>query len=203
MKDLLSALPESIGWWIGGALLLFWFVGAQNRLMRLRAAALVAYGALDAALIKQLDYAQTRSNRDLAVSGVARQDVNTESSLLSAVAQLSALLAMARLRPLDPSRIASLATALHTMINAWERIYPGEVLRFDTEGTLSMPASLPGDLPDTPLPSPFAWPEPSAAAEIARGNFNQAVLAYNRAIGQFPALVVAWAFRLRRAAPLQ
>ena len=39
----MSALPDSIYWWIAGALLLFWFVGANNRLMRLRSAALVAY----------------------------------------------------------------------------------------------------------------------------------------------------------------
>ena len=198
----MSALPESVYWWIGGALLLFWFVGAHNRLVRLRSAALIAYAALDAALIKQLDYAQARSTRSLVLGGAAKGDPHGESSLLSAVAQLSAMLAVTRLRPLEPTRIASLGTALHVMLNAWERMYPGEVLRFDTEGTLSMPASLPGELPETPQVSPFAWPEPSAAAEIARGNFNQAVEAYNRAIGQFPALIVAWAFRLRRAAPL-
>ena len=202
MQSLLSALPDSIYWWFGGALLLFWFVGAHNRLMRLRSAALVAYAVLDAALIKQLDYAQTRSTRALVVSGVARNDVNSESSLLSAVAQLSAMLAMTRLRPLEPSRIASLGTALNVMLNAWERMYPGEVLRFDAEGTLSMPAPLPGESAEMPQPPSFAWPEPSAAAEIARGQFNRTVQAYNRAIGQFPALVVAWAFRLRRASPL-
>ena len=39
-------------------------------------------------------------------------------------------------------------------------------------------------------------------AELAAGRLNDAVDAYNRAIGQFPALIVAWAFRLRRASPL-
>jgi len=202
MQSLLSALPESVYWWIGGALLLFWFVGAHNRLMRLRSAALVAYAVLDTALIKQLDYAQMRSARAVVVSGVTRNDVNGESSLLSAVAQLSAMLAMTRLRPLEPSRIASLGTALNVMLNAWERMYPGEVLRFDAEGTLSMPAPLPGEPTEMPQPPSFAWPEPSAAAEIARGQFNRTVQAYNRAIGQFPALIVAWAFRLRQASPL-
>ncbi|MBS0341471.1 MAG: lema family protein [Proteobacteria bacterium] len=198
----MSALPDSIYWWGGGALLLFWFVGANNRLMRLRSAALVAYAAMDAALVKQLDYVQSRSTRALAGSGVATQDIHVESSLLSSVAQMSAMLAVTRLRPLEPSRVASLGTALHVMLNAWERMYPGEVLRFDAEGTLSMPAPLSGELPAVPQASPFAWPEPSAAAEIARGQFNAAVQAYNRAIGQFPALIVAWAFRLRRASPL-
>lgn len=198
----MSGPPDSIYWWGGGAVLLFWFVGANNRLMRLRSAALVAYAALDAALLKQIDYVQNRRTRVPVVSGVATQDVNIESSLLSSVAQMSAMLAVTRLRPLEPSRIASLGTALHVMLNAWERMYPGEVLRFDAEGTLSMPATLPGELPAVLRPSPFAWPEPSAAAEIARGQFNDAVQAYNRAIGQFPALFVAWAFRLRRASPL-
>ena len=198
----MTALPDSIYGWVCGALLLFWFVGANNRLMRLRSAALVAYAALDAALVKQLDYVQTRSTRALAASGVAKQDVNIESSLLSSVAQMTAMLAVTRLHPLEPSRIASLGTALHVMLNAWERMYPGEVLRFDAEGTLSMPVPLSGEVAAVPLASPFAWPEPSAAAEIARGQFNDAVGAYNRAIGQFPALIVAWAFRLRRASPL-
>ena len=200
----MSTWPESISWWIGGALLLFWFVGAHNRLVRLRSAALLAYATLDAALGKQLDYVQARSTRALAISGVARRDAAGESSLLSSVAQLSAMLAVTRLRPLEPSRIAALGTALHAMLNAWERVYPGEVLSFDAEGTLSMPAPLPGEAPVPAMPAatPFAWPEPSAAAEIARGQFNQAVLAYNHAIGQFPALIVAWAFRLRRASAL-
>jgi hypothetical protein len=199
----LNAVPESIYWWAAGALLLFWFIGAHNRLVRHRSAALIAYATLDAALVRQLDYVQTRSTRALAGSGVVRHDGAAQSSLLSAVAQLSAMLAVTRLRPLDPSRIAALSTALHVMLNAWERMFPGQVLRFDAEGTLSRPATLPGEpaAPEEP-PSPFAWPEPSAAAEIARGQFNQAVAIYNRAIGQFPALIVAWAFRLRRAAPL-
>ena len=198
----MNSIPQSVIWWVAGALLLFWFVGAHNRLVRLRSTALIAYAALDATLVKQLDYVQSRSTRSLVLGGSTQGDARNESSLLSAVAQMSAMLAVTRLRPLEPTRMGSLGTALHVMLNAWERMYPGEVLRFDTEGTLSMPASLPGDLPDTPQVSPFAWPEPSAAAEIARGQFNQAVLAYNRAIGQFPALVVAWAFRLRRAATL-
>ena len=71
--------------------------------MRLRSAALVAYAALDAALLKQLDYVQARSTRALVLSGVAKPAVDMESSLLSSVAQLSAMLAVTRLRPLEPS----------------------------------------------------------------------------------------------------
>ena len=45
--------------------------------------------------------------------------------------------------------------------------------------------------------------EVSGVAEIARSQFNLAVRNYNEAIVQFPALLVAWAVRLRPAAPLR
>jgi hypothetical protein len=54
----MSVLPESLASWIVIAVLLFWFVGAYNRLVRLRAAVLQAYATLDAALSKQLDFVQ-------------------------------------------------------------------------------------------------------------------------------------------------
>ncbi len=46
----MSVLPDSLAGWIVVAVLLFWFVGAYNRLVRLRASVLQAYAALDAAL---------------------------------------------------------------------------------------------------------------------------------------------------------
>ncbi len=70
---------------------------------------------------------------------------------------------------------------------------------FEADGTLARPAQQPA-LPGAP--EPIAWPEPSAAAEIARNQFNLAVKLYNAAISQFPAVLVAWAVRLRPAAPL-
>ena len=60
------ALPESFGYWIGLAVLLFWFVGAYNRLVRLRSATLQAYAALDAALVRQLDFVQAQAVATLA-----------------------------------------------------------------------------------------------------------------------------------------
>ena len=55
------SLPEGFGWWIALAIALFWFVGAYNRLVRLRALALQAYATLDAALVRQLDFVQARA----------------------------------------------------------------------------------------------------------------------------------------------
>ena len=198
--QVMGHFPDSIAGWAGAALLLFWFVGAYNRLMRLRTAALAGYATLDAALVRQLDFVQARA---LAAGDAgAPADPTALASLLAATAQLTTLLAATRLRPLEPPRIAALGTALQVLLSAWQRLYPDAVTSFDADGTLSRPAPLDG-MDELPVVSaPIAWPEPSAAAEIARGAFNLAVRGYNAAIGQFPALLVAWVMRLRPAAPL-
>lgn len=210
-------LPEGIGWWVGTAVTVFWFVGAYNRLVRLRSLATQAYVALDGALVRQVEYVQSRiaekldgkleSKADGKTDGREEGQAAPDSGLLAAVVQLTALLAATRARPLDARAIAPLATALRVLLSTWERLHPDEVTSFDIDGTLSRPAPLTPD--DASAASaavsssepPMAWPEPSAVAELARGQFNQAVARYNAAIGQFPAFIVAWAFRLRPAAP--
>lgn len=196
----MSALPDSLPGWIVAALLLFWFVGAYNRLMRLRTAALQAYATLDAALVRQLEFIQAR----LLTPGddAALADGAVRASLQAATTQLTTLLAATRLKPLDPERMAALGTALQVLLSAWQRLHPDAVILFDADGMLSRPAPLDGaDEPVAPSAS-IPWPEPSAAAEIARSHFSLAVRGYNAAIGQFPALLVAWIMRLRPAAPL-
>lgn len=201
----MSVLPESLASWIVIAVLLFWFVGSYNRLVRLRATVLQAYGALDAALVKQLDFVQA------SIAAAAPDEAAPLNGSLSSIAplqaattQLSTLLGATRLHPLDAGGMAALATALQVWIGAWRRQHPDDVTVFDADGTLSRPAPLlPGSVAAMPgVFEPIAWPEPSAAAEIARSQFNLAVAHYNAAIAQFPALLVAWAVRLRAAAPL-
>jgi len=206
----MSALPDSLPGWIAAAVLLFWFVGAYNRLVRLRAAVLQAYATLDAALRKQLDFVQASI-----AAAVPEKDAPspTHSSsvapLQAAATQLATLLGATRLHPLDPGGMAALATALQVLVSAWQRQHPDAVTVFDADGTLSRPAPLTpsgaaggAGAASAAAAEPIAWPEPSAAAEIARGQFNLAVAQYNAAIVQFPALLVAWMVRLRPAAPL-
>lgn len=195
----MERLPPELPWWIAAAVLLFWFVGAYNRLVRLRSAALQAYATLDAALARQLEFVQARAlAADDAVFG--RGPI---MQLHATALQLTTLLGATRQRPLDPERMAALATALHVMLAAWQRIFPDEVVSFDADGMLSRPVPLGGVAIDaSPALGAIAWPEPSAAAEIARGQFNQAVRQYNAAAGQIPAVLVAWVMQLRRAAEL-
>lgn len=198
----MNGMPDSLPFWIGGALALFWFVGAYNRLVRLRSAALQAYATLDAALVRQLEFVLARTaESDAAATASAEPPPGV--SLQAAAGQLATLLAATRLRPLDPAGIAALGTALHVLLAAWLHLHPEAVVSFEADGTLSRPAPLHGTDEPAPDSVPLAWPEPSAAAEIARSQFNQAVLQYNAAIGQFPALLVAWIMQLRPAALLR
>ncbi|MGJ7525787.1 lema family protein [Variovorax sp. GB1P17] len=200
----MSLLPESLASWIVIAVLLFWFVGAYNRLVRLRATVLQAYATLDAALSKQLDFVQASITAELPAEAPANELLSSIAPLQAATTQLATLLGATRLHPLDAGGMAALATALQVWIGAWQRKHPDAVTIFEADGTLSRPAQLqPGSVAAAPSAiEPIAWPEPSAAAEIARHQFNIAVRHYNAALTQFPALLVAWAVRLRPAAPL-
>jgi len=198
----MTGVPESLPFWIGGALALFWFVGAYNRLVRLRSAAVQAYATLDAALVRQLEFVQARA-AEADTTDAAGAEAPSDASLQAASGQLATLLAATRLRALDPAGIAALGTALRVMVAAWQRLHPEAVVSFEADGTLSRPAPLNGKDELLTDSAPIAWPEPSAAAEIARGQFNLAVAQYNAAIGQFPALMVAWIMQLRPAAPLR
>ena len=194
-------MPESLPYWIAGAVALFWFVGAYNRLMRLRSAALQAYAVLDAALVRQLDFVLARVAEE---EPSATPLESPSASVRAAANQLSTLLAATRLRPLNPAGVAAMSTAMHVMLAAWQNLHPDAVVSFEADGTLSRPASLEGHLLDGAEGSmPIAWPEPSAAAEMARGHFNLAVARYNAAIAEFPAVLVAWIMQLKSAAPLR
>lgn len=201
----MSWLSNSLLGWAGAAVLLFWFVGAHNRLVRLRSTALQAYAALDALLVRQLDFVQASLDAPPPEGEASQAAV---SALQAAAGQALTVLGATRARPLDPAAMGALATALRVLLAAWERVHPDELVSFEADGTLSRPASLVGPRESgtgpspAPATAPMAWPEPSALVEITRAQFNAAVLQYNAAIRQFPAVFVAWAFRLRAAAPL-
>src|SRR4051794_5887623 len=106
----MNGLPDSLPYWIGGALALFWFVGAYNRLMRLRSAALSAYAVLDAAMARQLDFVLARSAQNEDPPAV---EATPGASLQAAANQLSTLMTTTRLHPLDPASVAAMSTAMH------------------------------------------------------------------------------------------
>jgi hypothetical protein len=106
----MSLLPESLASWIVIAVLLFWFVGAYNRLVRLRAAVLQAYGALDAALSKQLDFVQA----SITAAPAATDAANAPSESLSSIAPLQAA----------TTQLATLLGATRLASARWRRSWP-------------------------------------------------------------------------------
>ena len=178
----LSLLP-----WLVAAVLVAWAVGAYNRLVRLRAAIHAAFAGVEAQLlplVKLADLLHTEDDEPVA----GEEEPEFVAPIEAASAQLAASLAAARLRPLDADRIAALRTAGEIWAQAWDRAEREDA--HDLAGP---------QLPDT-LSANRAMR--LQQAEAAAHQFNEAVARYNRAITQFPAVLLAWVFGFRPARTL-
>lgn len=183
-------MSAAIGFWVALAVLLFWALGAYNRLVRLRAQVIGNFGPVDQRLEQVL--VLLTSGPFGAAPDVERPvpcgempDIDADG-LHAAAAQLTQSLRFARRQPLDANAVAALKTAIETMHVAWQRH------RGDGAG-LSSPES-----PSNPSDQ-RSWEDHTQLAREAMQTYNQAVLAYNAAIGQFPALLLAYLFGFRVA----
>ena len=176
--------------WAVAAVSVFWMVGGYNRLVRLRSGANAAFHALESELSKQVH---------LVVSCIPPEEEQQASQfsggsafwggLQGAAAQMAASLTAARSKPLDPERIAALGAAHEVLTMAWDRAE-----RDDAH-----------DLAGPRLPADFGMERQQLLRTTiaATENFNQAVHRYNEAIGQFPALILAWLFGFHPARGLR
>ena len=174
-------MPTSVVLWTLAAALLFWGVGAYNRLMRLRADANTTFAHLESELAKQVDLVRNQLPPPEATQPAPLDDdASFWAGLHGAAAQFAASLAAARNRPLEPEGIAALSAAQEVLASAWERAERDDA--HDLAGAR---------LPDTVIARRVQLTSQSnAAAE----QFNQAVARYNAAIVQFPAALLAWLF---------
>lgn len=178
-------MPSQLVFWIVAAVLLFWAVGAYNRLVRLRAEANAAFAALDTELGRQVELVNAclPPGETQPAPLFDGDEPSFWGGLQGAAAQFAASLAAARHKPLNPDGIASLAAAHDILAMAWERA------ERDDAHDLAGPR-----LPDTVTSRhTHIRLQVRAAAE----QFNAAVGRYNDAIAQFPALVLAWLFGFR------
>lgn len=174
-------MPSSVVLWIVAAVLLFWTVGAYNRLMRLRAEANSAFANLEAELSRQIDLVRNDLPPPEATQPASLDGEGSFwAGLHGAAAQFAACLAAARARPLEPEGIAALSAAQDVLVMAWERAEREDA--HDLAGPR---------LPDTVT---VQRAQLALRAHAAAGHFNQAVSRYNEAIAQFPAVVLAWLF---------
>lgn len=170
------------------AVLLFWLVGAYNRMVRLRTAIVSAWEQIVAALVK-------RSEAMVAVADAVRVPLAAEAVTLQALADADAKqrsaadgVRLARARIADVSLwvsaeagLASPASRLRALIE----LQPALIHESDQGPQLA--AAL------------VAWGEAEPRIQFARQGFNDAVDRYNKAIHQWPTRLIASPLGFRSA----
>jgi LemA protein len=164
-------MSGSVTVWVLAAVLLFWAVGAYNRLVHLRSLALEAFVPLDVQFGHYVALVQNSfsgANSDTAPPA--------QAGLMGAALQFESSMKVARDHPLDTLIMRALETAHETLCTSW--------LRLRNE---------PPDLAGAPVPEALQqqWEHIALRADIARVDFNQRVQDYNAAVRQFPARMLA------------
>ncbi len=154
--------------WILLAVVVFWAVGAYNRLVRLRSAAIQAFGGLDVHLVRMM---ALPGECAAAAGPMAREGEPAWQSLQAAATQFGASLAVARAQPLQADAAAALSTALQVLCVAWDE-------RMAAADTLHAPWAQ-------------QWNQLQLQRKQAQEQFNRAVVHYNEAVAQFPAQLLA------------
>ena len=176
--------------WGIAAVLLFWSVGAYNRLVRLRADANAAFATMAGELTRQAELVHASLPASMIPTGLTQpgelldEVTRLWSGLRAAASQLTVSLAAMRPRPLDSEAAAALSQARDVLTTAWARV-----------------ALEANDLAGSSIPEPITqeWQQRSAQARAAGEQFNLAVARYNHGIGQFPAALLAGMFGFKPA----
>jgi LemA protein len=161
------------------AVLVFWIVGAYNRLVRLRSALVARFASVDQ--LYGLRHGLLAEQIDLLAGALASAAPRLDA-LRAACLQADAAREHARLRPGAPGTVSSLRLADEILADARSR------LPVQTVAGADLPA----------LNARLTASDTTLA--FARREFNAAVAGYNAAVRQFPTVLVAWAFGFRPAA---
>jgi len=172
---------SQIVWWVIGAVLLFWIVGAYNRLVRLRGSIVRRFPQVDEqfTLRHALLLQQIEALTPVLPSASARIEV-----LRAACLQVEAACAHARQRPGAVGALTSLRLADEILAEARARLPVQSVAGVDlSELNARLTAS-------------------DATLAFARRQFNESVMVYNAAVRQFPTLLIVGLFGFRSAGTL-
>jgi len=160
------------------AVVVFWIVGAYNRLVRLRSELVARFGTVDERYRQR--HALLEGQLELLSTALASAAPRLDA-LRAACRQADTAREHARARPGAASAVTSLRVAEEILADARSRLPVQSVI-----GT---------DLPE--LNAKLATSD--TALSFARAEFNAAVTAYNEAVRQFPTLLVARLFDFRTA----
>lgn len=182
-------MGDSVVVWLTIAVLLFWAMGAYNRLMRLRSNGIAAFVALEVLFNQYLLLVQSNFCDGSEREAHQGHDAFTVAwaTLVGAAQQFNASLKIAHARPLNGATMSALRTALETLCLSWSRLQ-----------------ELPPDLAGPALPNNLQaqWEHVSLQVEVRRVEFNRTVANYNEAIHQFPAILLTWVFGFKSAQPI-
>jgi LemA protein len=152
--------------------------------VRLRSEVGKAFSALDAVLALQPALIQAAIPESLTADVPPKNSLAQWSRLSSAGEQYARSLANARAQPLDPDPLSALCAAQRVLDDVWLSAARPE------SGT---------DTPDACLPQGLQLRLARLADQVAgpREAFDAAAMAYNTAVRQFPALILAriWGFK--------
>ena len=166
------------------AALLFWVIGAHNRLVAMRNGIADAWSKVQAALDQRgaaVEPLVAALREPMAAEqGALDSWTSTHAEAAKAAAALTA-------RPVDESRAQAWVVAEASLKAAATRV----LALMDQQPELR--------LQDPVAAQAAAWREGQARLPFARQLFNEAASAYNEALGVFPTQVVASGFRLGRA----
>ena len=170
------------------AVLVFWAVGAYNRLTRLKNNIANAFGQIDVQLKRRYDLVPHLVE---AIQKYGQHEQATLEAVTTARNQARAASDVVRSRPANALAVATLASAERVLGGSLGRLFA--VAQADPE--------LMADQTIRELSEVLTSTENKLA--FARQIFNDAVLVYNNAQGQFPAVLVARLFSFAPSAMLE
>ena len=161
------------------ALLVFWAVGAYNRLVRLKNAIAQAFGPLDVQLKRRYELISQLLE---AIKKYLQHESGTLDALLAARNQARSASDALRSRPANAAAVSALAAAEQTLDDSLGQLF----------AVAEAYPELQADPTQRELREELSRTDNKAA--FARQAYNDAALAYNNAQGQFPALLIARLF---------
>ena len=170
------------------ALLIFWAVGAYNRLVRLKNIIANAFGQIDVQLKRRYDLIP---NLVEAAKKYLQHERETLEAVMAARNQARTASDSARQRPTNASAVGALAVAEQALDGALGRLFAVAEAYPELKADQTISA-LSEELTSTENKVGFA-----------RQAYNDSVLDYNNAQAQFPALLVARLFGFAPSAMLQ
>ncbi len=167
--------------WLFLAVLLFWCVGLYNRIMRIRARGLGAFGSIEKYLRTMAQTVQTH------IEGAGTDIPDYWNPLLTQIQVVDAACKGVRGAPLAPRPLEQLGQAIDALQVDWKELRDG-----------------PSDLAGSPVPEDLQrqWDDLTARLQAAREAFNLILMRYNEAMQQFPASMVVASMGFKPAGQL-